>query len=110
THQQLDEFCSKYASRLNYDSKILLKAYDRAITINPNYAAAWNNKGYVLDELQMHVEAIETYNKARLIFESINKSEYATIIEIVIKKSASKLLKKDCTNMSIDEILKEIKG
>ncbi|GIU71488.1 MAG: hypothetical protein KatS3mg003_0967 [Candidatus Nitrosocaldaceae archaeon] len=86
-----------------------IEAYNKALEINPNYAEAWNNKGIALDELQRYEEAIEAYNKARIIFDSRNQNEYAERAETIIKILASILLKKDCRNMSIEEILKEIK-
>jgi len=45
-----------------YDEAI--KAYDRAIDLDPKYASAWNNKGIALDELGKYDEAIKAYDKA----------------------------------------------
>lgn len=41
-----------------------LKAYDKAIELNPNNALAWNNKAGVLSVLNRHEEAIKVYDKA----------------------------------------------
>ena len=41
-----------------------IKAYDKAIKINPQDADAWNGKGVVLDELGKYDEAIKAYDKA----------------------------------------------
>ena len=49
-------------ARKKYEKAI--GCYDKALEINPNDAEAWNNKGYVLDELGRYEEAIECYDKA----------------------------------------------
>ena len=41
-----------------------IKAYDKAIEINPPDSNAWTNKGLALDNLNKHEEAIKTYEKA----------------------------------------------
>ncbi|MFC2011271.1 tetratricopeptide repeat protein [Chloroflexota bacterium] len=41
-----------------------LKAYNKAIELDPQYVLAWNNKGNTLGELGRHEEALEAYNKA----------------------------------------------
>src|SRR5208283_5560541 len=41
-----------------------IKAYDKAIEINPQDADAWNGKGVILDELGKYDEAIKAYDKA----------------------------------------------
>ena len=42
-----------------------IKAYDKAIEINPQYSMAWNNKGAVLyNKLGKVDEAIKAYDKA----------------------------------------------
>jgi len=41
-----------------------IQAYEKAIEINPNSAAAWYNKGFSLDKLGRHDEASVCYNKA----------------------------------------------
>ena len=41
-----------------------IKAYDKAIEINPQYSDAWNNKGIALDNLNKSDEAIKAYDKA----------------------------------------------
>jgi tetratricopeptide (TPR) repeat protein len=38
--------------------------YDKAIELDPNYIAAWNNKGLALSKSGKYEEAIEHYNKA----------------------------------------------
>lgn len=42
-----------------------MQAYDIAIKLNPNYAAAWNNKGEVLKALGKTAEADAALAKAR---------------------------------------------
>jgi len=44
--------------------KKAIECYDNALKINQNYASAWNNKGYVLDELRRYKEAIGCYDRA----------------------------------------------
>jgi tetratricopeptide (TPR) repeat protein len=41
-----------------------IKAYDRSISINPQYAEAWNNKGNALYGLGKYDEAIKAYDQA----------------------------------------------
>src|SRR5271157_4504806 len=41
-----------------------LKAYDKAIEVNPHLVAAWYHKGYALDDLGKHEEALKAYDKA----------------------------------------------
>ena len=41
-----------------------LAAYDEAITLNPNYAEAYNNRGIVKYELKLYAEAISNYTMA----------------------------------------------
>ncbi len=45
-----------------YDEAI--KAYDQAISINPQYANAWNNKGVALQALGRTSEADAAFAKA----------------------------------------------
>jgi tetratricopeptide (TPR) repeat protein len=42
---------------------VALNYYDQAIKIDPNYAAAWYNKGWALSNLGKHKEALECYDK-----------------------------------------------
>ena len=69
---QLDDF-SKVVFFANiigityYDSKRdeeALGFYDKALKINPNYASAYNNKGWSLSNLGKDEEAIIEYDKA----------------------------------------------
>ena len=41
-----------------------ISAFDKAIEIDPQYAAAWCYKGFALDELGKHDEATKSYDKA----------------------------------------------
>ncbi len=41
-----------------------IKAYDKAIEINPQDSDAWYNKGVALDKLDKSDEAIKAYDKA----------------------------------------------
>ena len=45
-----------------YDEAI--KAFDKAIEINPQYSLAWYNKGRALYKLNKFDEAIKAYDKA----------------------------------------------
>jgi tetratricopeptide (TPR) repeat protein len=45
-----------------YDEAI--KAYDKAIDINPQNSTAWESKGLALDDLNKHEEAIRAFDKA----------------------------------------------
>ena len=44
-----------------------IKAYDKAIELNPWDFAAWNGKERALDQLNKHEEAIKAYEKAKEI-------------------------------------------
>ena len=46
------------------ESDEAIKAYDKAIEINPKYSEAWNNKGNALYNQTKFDEAIKAYNKA----------------------------------------------
>ena len=41
-----------------------LGALDKAIEFDPQYASAWNNKGYALEQLDRQEEADVCYKKA----------------------------------------------
>lgn len=41
-----------------------LAAYDRALTLNPNFAAAWRNKGNALNDLKRYEEALAACENA----------------------------------------------
>ena len=49
-----------------------IDAYDRAIRLKPDYAEAYNNRGFVKDDLDQYEEAIADYDEAIRL-----KSEYA---------------------------------
>ena len=53
-----------------------IEAYNKALTIKPDYAEAYNNMGNALKEQGKLEEAIEAYNKALAI-----KPDYAEAIE-----------------------------
>lgn len=44
-----------------------IQAYEEALKIDPDFAEAWNNKGYVLFSLQKYEEAIAAYDRALMI-------------------------------------------
>jgi tetratricopeptide (TPR) repeat protein len=44
--------------------ELALKAYDKAIELKPDYAVAWSNRGFALDELGRYDEALKAYDKA----------------------------------------------
>ncbi len=41
-----------------------IKYFDKAIELDANYVIAYNNKGFVLNNLNQHEEAIKYYDKA----------------------------------------------
>jgi len=49
---------------LNGSSEEAVKAYDKAIELNPKEIAAWLSKGIILDGLERHNESIEAYETA----------------------------------------------
>jgi tetratricopeptide (TPR) repeat protein len=60
------EYLNREANELMYAGKgeKALELYNKAIEINPIYAASWHNKANCLDELGRHHEAVECYSKA----------------------------------------------
>ncbi len=42
-------------------------SYDKAIAIRPDYADAWNNRGWALVELGRDAEAVASYDKGLAI-------------------------------------------
>ena len=50
-----------------------MKAYDKAIEINPNDSDAWNNKGLALGKLNKHEDAMKAYDKAIEIYQQKSK-------------------------------------
>ena len=42
-----------------------IKAFDKAIKINPQNARAWHNKANILYSMGKYEESIKIYNKAR---------------------------------------------
>jgi tetratricopeptide (TPR) repeat protein len=51
-------------------------AYERATTLNPNYAEAWNSLGEALGELKQFPRAIEAFNKAVVLDPTLLKAKY----------------------------------
>jgi tetratricopeptide (TPR) repeat protein len=51
-------------------------AYERAITLNPNYAEAWNSLGEALGELKQFPRAIAAFNKAVALDSNLLKAKY----------------------------------
>jgi tetratricopeptide (TPR) repeat protein len=51
-------------------------AYERATTLKPNYAEAWNNLGEALGELKQFPRAIEAFNKAAGLNPTLLKAKY----------------------------------
>ena len=45
-------------------AKEAVKAFDEALRIKPDYAEAYNNKGYALNNLERYEEALAAYDKA----------------------------------------------
>ena len=44
-----------------------IKAYDKALLVEPEFSFVWNNKGRILHELGQYEEAIKAFDKALLI-------------------------------------------
>jgi len=51
-------------------------AYERATTLNPNYAEAWNSLGEALGELKQFPRAIAAFNKAVALDSTLLKAKY----------------------------------
>ena len=60
-NQKLDEG-NRLSHKKDYQGSIF--KYNEAIKLNPNYAEAYNNRGYVYYELKNYREAIADFNKA----------------------------------------------
>ena len=58
-----------------FDFKVeeAIKAYDKAIEINPDDYKAWYNKGVALNKLGRHEEAINAVNKATELKKNLKK-------------------------------------
>ncbi len=54
-----------------------LKAYEKAVEINPQYAKAWFYKGFALGEFERHEEALRAYEKAIEMNRQYAKAWYA---------------------------------
>jgi tetratricopeptide (TPR) repeat protein len=57
-----------------------IKAYDQAIALDSQFAAAWSNKGVALSNLDKYDEAIEAYDRAL----AIDPQDLAVTILLVI--------------------------
>ncbi len=55
---------SEFRSRLQGDYQGAIADYNRAIEIDPNYVAAYNNRGLAYDDLEEYQRAIADYNRA----------------------------------------------
>lgn len=51
-------------------------SYQRAATLNPDYAEAYNNLGEALGELKQYPRAIEAFNKASALDSTLLKAKY----------------------------------
>ncbi|MFN2499739.1 MAG: tetratricopeptide repeat protein [Pyrinomonadaceae bacterium] len=51
-------------------------AYERATSLKPNFAAAWNGLGEALGELKQFPRAVEAFNKAVALDSSLLKAKY----------------------------------
>lgn len=51
-------------------------AYERATSLNPSYAAAWNGLGEALGELKQFPRAVEAFNKAVALDSTLLKAKY----------------------------------
>ncbi|MDY6865865.1 MAG: PIN domain-containing protein [Halobacteriota archaeon] len=68
-----------YNHRRSKRYKEALRCYNNALHIRPNYIAALNNKGFVLDELGRQDEAIKCYDRASEIEKGIEPKITASI-------------------------------
>ena len=69
TYEAIDQaidLCNEGNEWLNSEEGFLkaIEFYDRAISLNPRLAIAWNNKGYVLNELERYEEALIVLERA----------------------------------------------
>lgn len=63
----------KVPHKIAGEHEVAIKAYDKAIEINPENADAWYNKGFALYELGKYEEATKAYDTAREIIHRMNK-------------------------------------
>ncbi len=62
---QINEWFEKgYDYWLNQEDDVAIEAYTKAIALDPNYAAAYNNRGVAYKNKGQYDRAIEDYNKA----------------------------------------------
>ena len=69
TYEAIDQaidLCNEGNEWLNSEEGFLkaIEFYDRAISLNPRLAIAWNNKGYVLNQLERYEEALIVLERA----------------------------------------------
>ncbi|MDY6958649.1 MAG: PIN domain-containing protein [Halobacteriota archaeon] len=68
-----------YNHRRSKRYKEALRCYNNALHIRPNYIAALNNKGFVLDELGRQDEAIKCYDRASEIEKGLEPKNTTSI-------------------------------
>jgi tetratricopeptide (TPR) repeat protein len=61
-----------------------IEFYEKALSLNPQFSLAWNNKGYILEQLNLNEEAITDFDKAIVIDNNILalKNKVATLQKI----------------------------
>ena len=96
-----------------------LKAYQKAIELNPKDPDAWNNKGATLAELGKHEEALKAYQKAIELNPKDTESRHQKSVaaldclgkyEVALKAAAhpSKISKHSSQLVEINELAKEV--